>query len=140
MKNKTSIALQGDPDTGKSLAIGLLFDLMIQNGFQIVQDKKRKSSKDFFVIVIKNGIKIGICSYGDVADLIKERCGRFVDAKCKIIIYACHPKGTTVDAIHSFKMYSPVFVPKTVVSKSKQKNANIADAHELLKIVTNLIS
>ena len=140
MKNKTIIALQGDQDSGKSLTIGLLLKLMEKDGFLIFQDKKRKNSKDFFAMVGKNGFKIGICSYGDTAYLIEDRCGRFVDAKCDIIICACHNSGKTVDAVTGFKRYTPEFVKKTIESTSKHQNANNADAIGLLTMVNNFIS
>jgi hypothetical protein len=139
MVKKSIIALQGDPDTGKSITIGVLFELMKQNGFQIIQDKKRKNSKDFFVIVKNSGVLIGISSYGDTEYWIKERCGRFVKEGCKIIICACHKKGKTVNAVLSFGEYVPTFIPKTVATTSQQGKANSTDAGRLLRIIDSLI-
>ena len=139
MKNKTIIALQGDADTGKSITIGLLFEMMKHNGFEVIQDKKQKNSKDFFVILKKNEILIGVSSYGDTEYFIKERCGRFVDAGCEIIVCACHQKGKTVSAVHSFVGYTPAFVPKTVAPPLQQQNSNNADANVILNMVIDLI-
>ncbi len=90
MVKKSNIALQGDSNTGKSITIGLLFELMKQNRFLVIKDKWKKDSKDFFVILKKGDVLIGISSYGDTEQWIKERCGRFVKTGCKIIVCACH--------------------------------------------------
>lgn len=140
MKTKTIIALQGPPNRGKSLTIGILFDLMKDSGYKVIMDKKRKTSKDFFVILKKNGILIGVCSYGDTKFYIQDRCNRFVEAGCKIFVCACHEDGQTVDAVNGFRGYTPVFVPKTETSSRFQRTANMEDADKLLNMINGLLS
>lgn len=138
MKTKTIIALQGPPNRGKSLTIGILFDLMKDNGYEVIMDKKRKTSKDFFVILKKNGVLVGICSYGDEKYLIQDRCNRFIDAGCEIIVCACHTDGPTVDAVRSFRGFSPVFVVKTETTLKFQNQENTRDANKLLEMINSL--
>ncbi|MEO8088129.1 MAG: hypothetical protein ABI763_15005 [Bacteroidota bacterium] len=136
---KSIIALQGDQNSGKSITIGLLFHMMRKNGFQTIKDKARKNSKDFFVILKKNDILIGVSSYGDTEYWIKDRCGKFVIAGCQIMVCACHKEGKTVEAVLSFTEYELVFFAKNFAMSSEQLNANTADAEELLGLVEDLL-
>jgi hypothetical protein len=137
--NRSIIALQGDPNTGKSITIGLLYEMMKQNGFTVVKDKWKKNSKDFFVLLKKNHVLIGVSSYGDTEHWIKERCGRFVNAGCHFIVCACHNNGKTVNAVLSFSDYEPILIHKRISISIEQMNANTSDASELLEIINDLI-
>ena len=86
MPQKIILALQGNPSSGKTITLGTLYDLMKKSGYTVFQDKKRKGSKDFFVVVQKKGILIGLSTYGDAAFWIKDRCSRFVKSGCPIMI------------------------------------------------------
>ena len=137
---KKIIALQGDKDTGKSETIGILLDEMRNNRYTVVQDKKRKNSHDFFVILMKNGKKIGLSTYGDIKRMIIEKIEIFIQFECDIIICACHRKGKTVEAIKGVKGYTPEFVSKSVAQiVSQQARLNQQDAEVLFNKVENLL-
>ena len=140
MKNKTIIALQGDQNRGKTETLSLLFKFAIEKGFEIVIDKKKKTSKDFFVIIKKYNIQVGICTYGDKAYLIRDRCNIFINAGCSIMVCACHNKGVTFDIVNSFIDYTPEFIKKTIgLTGSEYDNVNKHDADNLLKRINSLI-
>lgn len=135
---KTIIALRGNKKTGKSTTMGILLDRIRKDdcGYKIILDKYRMNSSDFFVIVKKKGKLIGICSYGDAQNLIKERCDVFVARGCEIIVCACHPSGKTVDAVLSYVAlgYTPEFYEKSIGEAS-----NNSDAETLLQRIDTLI-
>lgn len=51
------IALMGKASKGKSTTFGFVYKRMKQESYTLIQDKKRKNSKDFFVIFEKRGKK-----------------------------------------------------------------------------------
>ena len=137
---KKIIALQGDKDTGKSETIGILFDKMRNNGYVVVQDKKRKSSHDFFVILQKNGKKIGLSTYGDIKRMIIVTVEVFIELNCEIIVCACHRKGKTVEAIKNVKGYVAEFIPKSVAQKPPERaGLNRRDAEFLFSKIESLL-
>jgi len=137
---KRIIALQGDKDTGKSLTIGILFDNMRNNGYVVVQDKKRKSSHDFFVILKKHGKKIGLSTYGDFKRMIIVKVELFIGLDCEIIVCACHRIGKTVEAIKNVKGCDAEFIPKSVAQKPEEREGlNRKDAGILFSKIESLL-
>lgn len=100
-------AIRGNQDTFKTKTIGRFLELAKDSGsgFDIVQDRKRQGSHDFYGIIRKNGVLIGLCSYGDTSTLIKKYCDALKNAGCTIIVAACHPKGKTVAAVESYNEF-----------------------------------
>jgi len=47
------IAPEGKPSKGKSATINMLFNLMTNNGFEILQNKKRANTRIFFPFLKK---------------------------------------------------------------------------------------
>jgi len=138
---KTILALQGDRDSGKTATITKLFELIKKNGYTVIQDKKRKNSHDFFVIVQKKGKKIGLCTCGDVKWVILSRIEIFIRVNCEVIVCACHRKGKTVEALQSVKGYSIEFFSKAVSANSNDHSKlNARDADILFRRVEDLVS
>ncbi len=133
------IALEGRPSNGKSTTIGLLYESMKQDNYEIIQDRKRRGSKEFFVIVEKKGKKIGVTTYGDNPDLIRMRIDFFIAQGCHIIVIACRPSATgdrTRETIESYAGFTKEFIPKTVEADPALRTAvNQADANVLLESV-----
>ncbi len=137
---KAIFALQGKPNTGKSTTIGILFNNVPNHGFQVLVNKRKKNSKDFFVVVRKNNVNIGLTTYGDTAALIKSRFNFFLKFHCQILVCGCHLDGATVSAVLSFKQFEHRFVLKNVSTESsKQTKANQLDAKKLLDLIEGSI-
>ena len=137
---KTILTLQGDKDTGKSQTIGILLENVRISGYTIIQDKKRKGSHDFFVILEKKHKKIGLCTYGDVKSLILAKVEIFIKIQCEVIVCACHKKGATVRALESVTGYSVEYLAKTVAAKSTDRSdCNKRDAERLLARIESLL-
>lgn len=139
---KNIIALQGNPRTGKTKTIGILYGLMKENGFSVKKDKYKKGSRDFFVLFEKEGRKIGISTYGDTPYQVGHRIEFFVKLNCEIIVCACHENGTTVQALVT-PGYSIELVPKTVSDDKnddvKNQTNNMKDANILLGKICELL-
>lgn len=137
------IALEGRPSKGKSTTIGLLFDLMRENDYDIVQDKKRRGSKEFFVILSKTGKKIGVTTYGDNPGIIRQKLEYFIRKGCTIAVIACRPYSSndgTKAMIESYVAFDKQYVSKTVeVDSAKHALVNQADAKTMFDIIENVI-
>ena len=137
---KTLLALRGDKNKGKTSAIAKLFELMKKNGYKIIQDKKKKNSHDFYVIVEKKGKKIGISSYGDIVKLILTRIEIFIEFDCEIIVCACRIGGSTEMAVRGVGGYSIEFFDKLVSNNSNDhSDLNARDAQRLLTRIEALL-
>jgi hypothetical protein len=128
----TIIALQGIKDSGKSTTIGLLYDQMIKNGGYSIIKKRRQGSHDFVAILEKNGIRIGIITYGDAPSLMRDKINFCIHNGCTIIICACHLNGRTVTVLLEFLDYQPpLYIPKTI--------SNDEDAQDLYGRIERLV-
>jgi hypothetical protein len=136
------IALEGAPSKGKSTTIGMLYEKMKTNDYSIIQDKKRRGSKDFFVIVEKNRKKIGVTTYGDNPNIIKQKLDFFISKDCTVIVTACRPSSQgdgTKAMVESYTAYTRQYLPKTVeTNASRQTVVNLSDAETLLAMVESV--
>ena len=130
---KHIIALQGNPNTGKSTTIAICYDKMIENGYTPLR-KRRSDSYDFSVIFLKGNLKIGITSYGDTPTLILLKVNIFIQAGCDIIICACRGNDSTKETVENIPVYTKDFVIKTEIKdESLHKVSNERDAGILFK-------
>jgi hypothetical protein len=106
------IALKGRPNTGKSTTLGILYTMMKQGDYHLFQDKKRRNSKDFYVIFEKAGKRIGLTSYGDTRDAINNLLSYFIQQGCSILLCACHTKGYTLQAVENFTGFTKQYFGK----------------------------
>lgn len=128
------LALQGEPHTGKSTTIGLLYDHMVLNDYIVLLPRRRYNgnpSHDFIVILEKKKKKIGIMTYGDSPSLIKNKIKVFIDLNCDIIVCACHFSGKTVETIRNIPGFEYRFIQKS--------DSNDDDMIELLTRIEQLI-
>lgn len=138
------IALRGRGNSGKSTTIRLLYDLLLQNGYQLISSNINVNGGDFIAIFSKNGKLIGVTSSGDTYDLVHDRLQELVNANCNICVCACRtfdrvPPGTNA-AIIEFTDYQNKFIEKTVdVNDATQRTTNGRDAQNLFSAIETLI-
>ena len=131
---KTILALKGKPDAGRSTTIAMLFDLLKNSGCIMIRDKRKRNSKDFFVVVELGGMRVGLTSYGDVRKITKEKIDLFIQDKCIVIVCACREHGATVDVLHDYPDYRLEFVVKShSLNNAEHKELNKKDAKKMLE-------
>jgi hypothetical protein len=136
---KIIFALQGNRNSGKSIAINLLFKKLDSIGFSIILKPHKKNSKDFRAIIEMKGKRIGITNRGDFPKNIIEDLLLFVQNKCKIIVCACHIDDSTVQAVCSCN-YVKKFIPKHLaIEKKDEDRINEYDADALLCEIIRII-
>jgi hypothetical protein len=140
----TIIALRGRGNSGKSTTIRLLYDLLLQNGYQIIRSNFNVTGGDFIAVFSKNGKLIGVTSSGDSYDLVHDRLEELVNDNCNICICACRtfdrvPPGTNA-AIIEFANYLNQFVEKTLDDNGATRpTTNMNVARRLLSIIDSMV-
>jgi hypothetical protein len=138
------IALRGRGNSGKSTTIRLLYDLLLQNRYQLISSNFNVDGGDFISIFAKNGKLIGVTSSGDTYDLVHHRLQELINANCNLCVCACRtfdrvPPGTNA-AIIEFTDYENQFIEKTVEdNEATQRTSNESDAQILFSAIENLI-
>ena len=108
MKHQIFITNWGTASSGKSASIRYAFELLRDRypstttvllpttGYNPTGDVK--AVVEIFTPCGKS-VKVGIESYGDTADRVKESINDFIARGCDIILNACHTSGNTMKAI-----------------------------------------
>lgn len=140
----TIIALRGRGNSGKSTTIRLLYDLLLQNGYQIISSNFNAASGDFIAVFSKNGKTVGVTSSGDTYNLVHDRLNELINSNCNICLCACRtydrvPPSTNA-AIIEFINYSNQFIKKTIDDNdTTQARTNLNDARRLLSTINNIV-
>lgn len=104
---KYLIGLFGKSNIGKTETIRLVFELIKEKYPDIKYDPNYQpilsNDGDISVIVIVNGIKIGIESQGDPNSRIFVSIPIFINLKCDVILCATRTRGATVQIIEGLK-------------------------------------
>ena len=95
---KTTIAIAGRYDQGKSETIYLLRDL-IRTTHTVKENVFFDDGKDVKVIIEIGEFKIGIESEGDPDSRQEQSIKDFITNNCNIIIGACRSRGDTMDVL-----------------------------------------
>jgi hypothetical protein len=130
-------ALQGPGHCGKSETIVKVLKLLEKKynvpPAQIQYFHNDKVDKAAILSGV-NGKKIGIESYGDGEERIRQSLTAFVKAGCDIIFCACRTRGLTVGCIKGFDPPHPVNITQqTFVAPAQQNQSNINMAYTLIQ-------
>lgn len=137
------LALRGPRNSGKTITIGMLYEMLNLNGYNLIGNPYNGVGNDFTVYFEKKGKPIGITSYGDTYKIVHDKLDQLINNNCEICICACRtfdrvPPGTNA-AILEFIKYTPEFYPKTITKRGNQSQINQSDAEELFKKIEVLL-
>lgn len=100
---KTLLAIYGTSDIGKTTSIKNFYLKFISKySSQVINNNSLcddDSNEMYRIIELQNGVKIGVCSYGDDGtsyDILDD----FAKQDCKVIVCASRTKGASVDSIN----------------------------------------
>ena len=100
---KTLLAIYGTSDIGKTTSIKNFYLKFISKySSQVINNNSLcddDSNEIYRIIELQNGVKIGVCSYGDDGTSYNI-LGDFVKQDCKVIVCASRTKGASVDSIN----------------------------------------
>lgn len=145
MKGKI-FALRGKGNSGKSTAIRISHNILVENDFQILRTDFNEVGGDFLSIYQFANILVGVTSSGDTHDLVHRQLRKMVHAQCQICVCACRTSDRkrnsegksfgTNSAVRSFEGYEYEFIEKTVDdTKATQMATNARDADRLFELV-----
>jgi len=77
---KKIFALRGKGNSGKTATIRILHDLLLKNGFQLINSNFSINGWDFYSIFQKNNKLIGITSSGDTFDLVFNNLDNLINS------------------------------------------------------------
>ncbi|WP_405576850.1 hypothetical protein [Winogradskyella sp. Asnod2-B02-A] len=101
MKQKTIIVSSGTANIGKSMTLSRLGKQLVVAG---ATTSHTFPKKDYHAYLQYKGMKIGVQTYGDRQDLVKDGLNAFNAKSCDIIAIASKGYGATVKAIESFAL------------------------------------
>lgn len=100
---KTLLAIYGTSDIGKTTSIKNFYLKFISKySSQVINNNSLcddDSNEIYRIIELQNGVKIGVCSYGDDGTSYNI-LGDFAKQDCKVIVCASRTKGPSVDSIN----------------------------------------
>ncbi|MCC6370349.1 MAG: hypothetical protein IT236_05020 [Bacteroidia bacterium] len=135
----TIYALRAPNNSGKTSAINLLYEIMLEHNF-VGHRAKPEKSYEFYAILDWETKRIGITTYGDSPKLIRETLEKMVAKGCHAMVCACHPTEKAEETIESFSDYRIVFVDKTTEEDNRLHHwCNALDAGYLLGRLEELI-
>jgi hypothetical protein len=139
MKNVV-IALRGVANQGKSSSIKQAFDLLKQK-LSIDSISHEITGADIRAVLTIGNVKIGIESQGDPGSRLIESLKLFTNLGCQIIICATRTRGATVKAVQDLNPnYTINFIKKIGENDvSKQSDANLATANQIVALVQNAL-
>lgn len=86
---ETIIANCGEGNTGKTSSILMLYAKLRKAGGKEKQNIEIDEKKDICEVVKINGINVGISSFGDTRQTVKEHLDELKGKGCQIIVTAC---------------------------------------------------
>lgn len=121
---KKVYVLYGKRDCGKTESLKMLIDILIADGYKVVDYKKYGTDDVWATLIDDDGTKIGITSCGDSQDILETVFENFTD--CERIVCAARSDGKTHDAIKSLTSEENIFwLRKAVFYASDGKDATV---------------
>lgn len=97
------IALWGKAKSGKSQTIKRAYDLLRLQYNNAQEEHEILGDIDIRVVLIINGVKIGIESQGDPGGRLEKSLSLFVRIGCTVIVCTTRTRGETVDIVNSLR-------------------------------------
>ena len=119
------IALEGLSNTGKTTTIGLLYQMLLNNG-GIPTNKQQlgRDPNDFSDIVINyKNLKIAIFTMGDNSNAISQAIVNYNNLNCDFFVCSLSTGTSKIRANNRLNQYRNIRVQKTVVSQSITEKA-----------------
>ncbi len=89
MAEKTIIANCGEGDKGKTSSIRTLYRKLCKATGKGDQEKETEQKKDICEVVTINKVNVGISSFGDTRQVVKEHIDELIRKGCEIMVTAC---------------------------------------------------
>ena len=132
------IVLEGLSNTGKSTTIGLLYNLLLNNGGTSTNKQPLGNDpKDFSDIIINyKNLKISIFTMGDNSTAISQAIQNYNNKNCDFFICSLSSGTPKIRAKKRINQFINTRIPKTIASQNiTQSQANNNDANTILNLI-----
>lgn len=132
------IVLEGLSNTGKTTTIGLLYQILLNNGGTPTNKQQLGGDpNDFSDIVINyKNLKIAIFTMGDNSNAISQAIVNYNNLNCDFFVCSLSTGTPKIRANNRIYQYRNTRVYKTVASQSITENqANNNDANQLFSLI-----
>lgn len=132
------IVLQGMPDTGKTSALNLVYNMLVQNGGGISTNRQPLGGdpNDFSDIVIRRNQRIAFYTMGDYSTYLANAIYDYDHQNCDILVCALSTNTAKVRANNALNQFNTTRINKTIASNRNNPTIeNTADA----QIIFNLL-
>ena len=102
---ETIIANCGEGNTGKTSSILMLYAKLRKAEGKDERNIEIDEKKDICEVVKINGINVGISSFGDTRQMVKEHLDDLKGKGCQIIVTACRNNHDMVCLLNEYKEY-----------------------------------
>lgn len=102
---ETIIANCGEGNTGKTSSILMLYAKLRKAEGKDERNIEIDEKKDICEVVKINGINVGISSFGDTRQMVKEHLDDLKGKGCQIIVTACRNNHDMVRLLNEYKEY-----------------------------------
>jgi hypothetical protein len=142
MDIKTIITVSETADRGKSLTLNKLGSYLVSSGANTAYSL---SNKDYYAVFNYKGVIVGVQTFGDTLDVVRDGLRSFQIDKCDIILIATKRHGETVKEVESFANNNAYRVVWTAPYKVWDGQISVAaikeyTASHLMQIVNDCIS
>ena len=135
----TIIALRGKGNSGKSTTMRNLRLFLIDNKYELISSKPDNRG-DFVAIFLKNGILVGVTSYGDTYDVLQLRLRELIESSCTICVCVCRTFDRVVPgtnaALHEVQGFSVQYIDKTF--EAIEPFREIVNENDVRRLFTSL--
>lgn len=132
------IILEGLSNTGKTTTIGLLHQMLLQNGGTSTNKQPLGGdSNDFSDIVINfKNLKIAIFTMGDNSTEISKAILNYHNLKCDFFICSLSTSKPKIRANNRINQFQNTRVPKTISSQTVSEiQANTHDGNQIFSLL-----
>lgn len=131
------IVLQGMPNTGKTITLNLVHDLLLQSGG--VSTNRRPldgDPRDFTDIVIWKTMRVAFYTMGDYSNLLNRAVYSYAGQNCDVLICALSTNTPKVNANKAINRFNNTRINKTLANaQMTEQQANNADTQTIFNLI-----
>lgn len=132
------IVLQGTRNTGKTITLNIVYDIVLQNGGvssnrQVIGNP---TQNDFSDIVLRGNQRIAFFTMGDYSTYLANAIYEYDRQNCDVLVCAISTNTPKVRANNALNQFTTTRINKTVTPNSTLELAiNTADAQTIFNLI-----
>lgn len=132
------IVLQGMPNTGKTITLNLVYDMLVPNGGGISTNRQTLGGdpRDFSDIVVRGTQRIAFFTMGDYSTYLANAIYDYDRQGCDVLVCALSTNNAKVRANNALNQFNTTRINKTIAPNATADLAtNTADAQTIFNLI-----